>query len=278
MAVELDIECTGGDLERGGGDAGRSTGPTRISLVAWVDDRSRSAGYAVLKRQPSSWDLDLVTDERASGEGIGLELVLAALGAVRDAGGGTVNLWVARPSEADDRLASSAGLRAGRELFQMRRPLPVGEPWSVAVRPFRPGIDDAEWLAVNNRAFADHPEQGAWDEATLQARLAEPWFDARGFLLHERDGRLAAFCWTKVHTAPEELGEIFVIAVDPAFHRSGLGREMTLAGLDHLAQLGIAIGMLYVDTTNQQALALYDRLGFSIDHVHRAYTTELRPS
>ncbi len=266
MAVDLDIERTDG-----------TDALPRISLVAWLDDHTRSAGYAVLRRQPASWDLDLVTDEHAGSPEVATELVNAALDAVRGAGGGRINLWVPRPTDADARLAASVGLRADRSLYQMRRPLPVGEPWSVGVRAFRPGIDDAEWLRVNNRAFAEHPEQGAWDGATLQARLAEPWFDAEGFLLHERDGRLAAFCWTKVHTSPEQLGEIFVIAVDPDFGGLGLGREMTLAGLDHLARHGIGVGILYVDTTNKPALALYERLGFSIDHLHRAYTAEVEP-
>ena len=43
-----------------------------------------------------------------------------------------------------------------------------------------------------------------------------------------------------------------MIAVDPDFHGQGLGSEMTLAGLDHLASLGIETALLYVDAANDE--------------------------
>ena len=110
----------------------------------------------------------------------------------------------------------------------------------------------------------------------LEARKQLPWFDAAGFLLHEEGDRLAGFCWTKLHDADgRRLGEIYVIAVDPDFEGRGLGRELVLAGLDSLWRRGAVIGTLYVDGSNARARRLYERLGFTLDHVDRVYVGAL---
>lgn len=178
--------------------------------------------------------------------------------------------WVSRPTPEDDAAAAAEGLRWERDLYRMIRPLPVDEPFDLDVRTFVVGRDEQAWLEVNNRAFEAHPEQGGWDRATLEARIAEPWFDPEGFFLHELGDRLAGFCWTKVHAA-EGLGEIYVIATDPDFAGKGLGRQLVPAGLDHLARRGLRTGMLYVDAANERAVRLYADMGFTVEGVDRAY-------
>ena len=133
-------------------------------------------------------------------------------------------------------------------------------PSGITVRSFVPGEDDAAWLRVNNRAFDNHPDQGDWVEATLQRRLAEPWFDPAGFLLAFDAEGLAGFCWTKVHEGEPDgpLGEIYVIGVDPDRQGIGLGRALTVGGLEHLSRdRHCPTGMLYVDGANPPALGLY---------------------
>ena len=73
----------------------------------------------------------------------------------------------------------------------------------------------------------------------------------------------------------QELGEIYVIAVDPAFQGRGLGRQLVLAGLESLWDRGVSEGMLYVDHDNEAARKLYFSLGFLDDHVDRAYVTDV---
>jgi mycothiol synthase len=194
---------------------------------------------------------------------------------------GRLVLLEAEPAtDADGRAAADAGLVLVREVLQLRRPLPADPPPPLEVRPFRPGADDEAFLAVNNRAFRWHPDQSGWTTAELHAAEAEPWFDADGFLLHERQGRLAGFCWTKVHPATDvepALGEIYVIAADPDFTGIGLGRALTLAGLDHLARRGLTVGMLHVEGSNVAARGLYDALGFTLHSAHRWWGPEGTP-
>jgi mycothiol synthase len=147
----------------------------------------------------------------------------------------------------------------------MRRPSsePLADlvvPDGVTVRGYR-DADRDEVLRVNAAAFAHHPEQGAMDADDLAARMAEDWYDPAGLLVADSGDGLLGFHWTKQQSA--ELGEVYVVAIDPASQGQGLGKVLTLAGLHHLAGLGVAEVELYVESDNAPAVRVYGGLGFT---------------
>jgi mycothiol synthase len=253
-------------------------------IIAEDPPHPHPVGYAHLSANPPSaagptWGLEVAVHPEHRGVGVEVALAESALSVAAGEGGGRLHYWVFHPTEIHDALAHRLGFTRGRELFQMRRPLPHAEaprwPAGTRVRRFVPGQDEDAWVAVNNRAFAAHPEQGNWDRATLLERENEAWFDPSGFLLAEDEDGLAGFCWTKVHTGPVPLGEIYVIAADPARHGQGLGRALVLGGLASLAERGVPTAMLYVDAANEPAVGLYRALGFDVHHLDRAYVAEV---
>ena len=217
--------------------------------------------------------MQTVTDPHHRDQTTLRQVVEALLAAVAGEGGGRVDWWVYAPRPVDDAVAAGFGFRVDRQLLQMRRALPTERRPDVATRPFRPGRDEDAWLRVNNRAFAGHHEQHGWTVDTLHQRMRQPWFDADDLRLHERDGRLAAFCWTKRHDG--SLYEIYVIGVDPDFQGLGLGTQLTLAGLAHMVDRGASEALLYVAAENTTATAMYERLGFTVHRVDRAYVGEV---
>ena len=82
------------------------------------------------------------------------------------------------------------------------------------------------------------------------------------YSLTDAGEELRGFHWTKQHSA--ELGEVYVVAIDPAAQGQGLGRVLTLAGLRHLHGLGVGEVLLYVESDNLPAVHVYSGLGF--DH------------
>ena len=217
---------------------------------------------------------ELVVDPARRGEGYGRALVGAVVST------GAERVWAHGGHPAARHLATALGMELVRELRQMRRSLPVEQvqaelPDGVTLRTFVPGVDDGEWLALNAAAFAHHPEQGGWTEQDLAERLAEPWFDPKGFFLAERDGRLVGFHWTKVEGG---LGEVYVVGVAPSEQGSGLGRALTAVGLRYLGtERGLHTVLLYVDADNPAAVRVYERLGFTVHEVDLMYRTVHTP-
>ncbi|MDQ2812736.1 MAG: mycothiol synthase [Actinomycetota bacterium] len=272
--------------------AGPDPGTGR-DYVATVD--GEIAAYAHLDPPEPEVSGELVVDPGRRRQGLGRALVsqLAA-----EADGHILQLWAHGDQPAAARLAAGTGFERFRALWQMRRPLgdQLAEPEFPAgrrLRTFVPGQDEDEWLSLNGRAFAKHPEQGGWTRHDLELREREPWFEPAGFFIAERDGQMAGFHWTKVHPASEAnpgaaaghaaasmttpgVGEVYVVGVDPAEQGSGLGRALTLAGLRHLRDLGLAAAMLYVDEDNTPAIRMYESLGFTRSRTDAMYRRDPR--
>ena len=249
---------------------------TGILLVAGVDGGVDGFAYLHGLQGTGRPELDLVVSPEARGQGIGTALARAMLAAVD---GIPITAWSHGNHPAAAALARRVGMASVRELWLMRRPAaqPVPErpvPEGYSIRTFRAGQDESGLLAVNARAFADHPEQGGLDERGLLERMSEDWFDASGFLIGERGGRIVGFHWTKVHPASGDappFGEVYVIGVDPGSQGSGIGRAMLASGLEHLRARGLEEVVLYVEAENAGAVRLYESYGFT----HAAADTDV---
>ncbi len=255
-------------------------------IIAKEEGHDHPVAYAQVSRSSTDdqeWTLELVVSpHHREDEQVAVAVIEAALDVVAAEGGGHIHWWVSEPRPDHERIAAATSFAGGRDLYQMRRPLPAPHPFELTTRPFVTGLDEKAWLEVNNAAFAWHPEQGGWTHETIADREKADWFDPAGFLMYEVAGRLAGFCWTRVHPAKDgqpALGEIYVVAVAPHAQGSGLGRSLTLAGLDRLHRINdCPIGMLYVDASNVAAVRLYATLGFTIHHLDRAFVTDVTPA
>lgn len=249
----------GPDAERDGGESSRPG----LDLV--TAEAGQVTGYAHLDSDgPAGASAELVVDPARRRRGAGRALLTEL---TARAGGAPLRIWAHGDLPAAAALAQAAGLSRVRALWQMRRSLrePFSDPKIPAgftMRTFVPGRDEDEWLRVNGRAFASHPEQGSWTRSDLAVREKEAWFDPAGFFLAERDGRLVGFHWTKVDGSGP--GEVYVVGVDPDEQGTGLGRALTLIGLRYLRDdRRLPEVTLYVDETNTAAIRMYTGLGFT---------------
>ncbi len=255
-------------LHQGGSEAAHR-------LVATAEGRPIAYLHLAPNQEPSGWGMELAIDPEFRTDDVLRGLITFAQDVVRAAGGGRLTLWLY--NQEPPAVLVDAGFVIDRELHQLRRPLPVPEraqfPPEFVVRGFRPGVDDDQWLEVNNLAFAGHPENGNWTPDLFVARRSVDWFDPEGLRTVWAGDRMAAFNWTKMHA--DGTGEIYVIAVHPDFQGRGLGRAVALDGLAYLHDVRAALeASLYVDSSNERGLALYTSLGFTRDHTDRAFRWE----
>jgi mycothiol synthase len=215
---------------------------------------------------------ELAVSPRFRRLGVGTRLLSALMVLSRPR---ALRLWAHGQDAAATQLAHNFGFDKVRTLWQMRRSLlsplkSASLPQDVTLRSFDPNTDADAWLECNRMSFINHPEQGRWTSNDLAARMKEDWFNPEGFLVAEHEGTMVGFHWTKVHGATdhdnhihEPIGEIYVLGVVPEWQGRGLGKALTMSGLEYLRDLGLTQAMLYVNSEDTLAMHLYESLGFA---------------
>lgn len=137
--------------------------------------------------------------------------------------------------------------------------------YTESVEAYGEETADAEWLRVNNEAFAWHPEQGGWDLQRLIDARDVDWFDPAGVLFLWQDGECLGFHWTK-RPDGDPHGEVYVVCLADAARGRRLGTPLTLLGMGYLLDNGAEAVDLYVEGDNVPAVSTYRKLGFEIVH------------
>ena len=232
-------------------------------------------GYAHLDKTDhvAGPSVELVIHPEHRGSGIGSDLLKSAI----EACGNKIRLWSHGDLPQARSLAESNNFIKVRTVIQMSKELTEVSPVNCdyQIRSFLPDLDNNAWLTLNNLAFTNHSEQGNWSEADLLISLNEDWFDEKGFFVSQDKDQLIGFCWTKIHGGHshshstgedhhdhEPIGEIYVTAVINKYAGKGIGKALTITGLNYLKYQGLNSAILYVDSDNQAAFNLYQSLGF----------------
>lgn len=243
-------------------------------FIAYLDGVIAGYAHLDLTDQVEGPSGEVVVDPKLRKKGVGQALIEALI----KSGGHGLRLWSHGDLEDARGIAAKKGLERVRTVAQMRRSLldPIPEIVSkLEIRSFNPELDRENWLKLNNAAFADHPEQGAWSMRDLEIRMAESWFDSQGLLIAEEGGVMKGFTWCKIHGGSthrhsrdeaihdhDPIGEIYIMGVDPSARGRGIAKALTTAGLRYIRHQGIFTAMLYVDAENTGALNLYKSLDF----------------
>jgi mycothiol synthase len=227
--------------------------PARVRLVVEDGPDVVALAFAV---GDAPVDMAVHPDHRRRGHGTALLDILLSQGERR--------FWAHGDLSAARSWAALLGLQRERTLLRLElrdggAVRAAKAPAATTIRSFTEE-DIAGLLAVNARAFAEHPEQRTMDRADFERRASSDWFDPAGLFVAEQGGNVVGFHWTKVD---EGIGEVYVLAVDPDHQGTGLGAALLRRGLDHLADVRVNTVELYVEEANAGALDLYADAGFS---------------
>ena len=146
------------------------------------------------------------------------------------------------------------------------------------IRPFEAARDQDAVVALSLRAWEPvfASLENALGPSGLYAQMHPDWrADQRQAVLTvcegkedqvwvaETNGRVIGFVAIRLHHQ-DDLGEIYMIAVDPDHQRAGLGTLLTSFALDQIKATGIPLAMVETggDPGHAPARLTYERAGF----------------
>ena len=188
--------------------------------------------------------------------------------------GESYSFWAFRPEQVE--AAGRLGYDQVRAVLRMSGPMPTPRAGSVpgiSIGPMAANDLDAI-VGANNRAFANHREQGSMTVEGFRSLMALAWFDPAGVHVARSGERIVGFCVTK-HEEPA-VGEVYLLAVDPDLVGSGIGRALAQHGLSGLADQGAVTAQAWVDAANSPAVSLYEALGLAEDFRNREFVPASR--
>ena len=183
--------------------------------------------------------------------------------------GEAYSFWAFRPGQVD--AAGRLGYDQARAVLRMSGPMPtaaLGSVPGISIEPMT-GCDIDAIVGVNNRAFANHREQGSMTVDGFRLLMTLAWFDPACVYVARSVERIVGFCVTKHEE--HAVGEVYLLAVDPDHAGSGIGRALAHRGFAELADRGAVTAQAWVDATNQPAVGLYQAMGLAEDFRNREF-------
>lgn len=264
------------------------------TFALWSGERM--AGYAVVRSNPSSVDVERVwaegtvhPDLRRRGLGARLLDWTGTRGqALHDERRpdlpGELHISVADGNDGQRTMIESAGFEPVRYFFEMKLELDgrpdAGDvvPESLRLLPFDRAYDEATRVA-HNEAFRDH-----WGTSPRDEEMWRTWFTgARAFraqysrLLLDGDGEVAAYVLGYEFAADTEatgVRELYIgqVGTRRPYRGRGAANALLASTLAAAAAGGFGTASLGVDAANPTgALSLYERLGFTVTRRRTSY-------
>ncbi|MBO9542739.1 GNAT family N-acetyltransferase [bacterium] len=245
-------------------------------LVAEVNGAVR--GYVHLYTDPSLMSqgrvnidaLHVHPDEQRSG--VGTLLIKAAIQKGQEWGGRYLSIAIPAGVVSSQTFLLKHDFQLVRYFWKLRHAdladLPAPSlPEGFSFRSFRQGIDEDAFLGLLNAAFAEH-----WDFAPVNRGELERWkqrpdFNPRGSFFVTHDGRDVAVATVLIDRqmdaeTHEGAARIFEFGVLPEFRGKALGYNILLKAAQFARDEELPALELIVDGHNDQAKAMYERVGF----------------